>query len=151
VDGWLRQLTEVLVLFRYPYAAGQTEFRLFASLQDVREAIAQQPSRTNVMVFGHPALPIRGVVNDEFIDQCVGIIPDGKEYLFLELEATVAGRRSWFHHDSGTSHASLREDLEQSRGRRVAAGHFPPWLVDTELLASAIVPDQDGIVRRGVY
>jgi hypothetical protein len=45
----------------------------------------------------------------------------------------------------------LREELEGSRGVAVAVGLYPPWLEDTEDVISAVVPDEHGAVKSGVY
>jgi hypothetical protein len=45
----------------------------------------------------------------------------------------------------------LCEALEDSRGIPVAVGLYPPWLGDTDDVVSAIVPDENGIVRISVY
>lgn len=47
--------------------------------------------------------------------------------------------------------AQLRAELEDLRGLPVAAGLHPPWLVDSAKVTSAIMPDEDGIPRVGVY
>lgn len=94
---------------------------------------------------------MRGVVNDAFIAECLRSIPDGSEYLVVETVLRTYGRMSWFHHGAGESHSALREDLEESRGAPVAAGLYPPWIVDSENVTSAIVPDENGIVTVGVY
>jgi hypothetical protein len=61
------------------------------------------------------------------------------------------GEMSWFHNEAGESHAELREALEESRGTPVAVGPYPSRLEDSDDVASAIVPDENGIVRIGVY
>jgi len=58
----------------------------------------------------------------------LNLIPDGSEYLLVETVSRTYGRRFWYHWDSGTTHAELREGLEESRGVPVAFGHYPPWL-----------------------
>jgi hypothetical protein len=45
----------------------------------------------------------------------------------------------------------LREALEDSRDVPVAVGIRPLWLMDTDDVISAIVPDEHGIVRVGAY
>jgi len=78
-------------------------------------------------------------------------IPDGSEFLMLQTIRTVSGKASWFHWADGNSHAELREVLEKSRDLPVAVGIYPPWLIDTDDVISAIVPDEHGIVRVGIY
>lgn len=151
VESWFCNQPELLALIRYSHAAGGREFRLFASFQDFAETLSQLPRLACVTVFRHPQLPIRGVVDDAFILRCLRSIPDGPEYLVTETERRVSGRMSWFHNGSGQSHAELRDDLEVCRGAPVAAGLYPPWLYDTEDVVSAVVPDEHGEARPGVY
>jgi hypothetical protein len=151
LEDWFRNRTEILVLFRFSYAAGRREFEFFSSLQSFCERIGQLPPLTNVIAFRQPQLPIRGVVDDRFIDQCLNRIPEGSEYLIVEMVRRVAGRSTWFHHGAGASHAELRDDLEESRGAQVAVGIHPPWLRDTEEVISAVVPDEHGVAKSGIY
>jgi hypothetical protein len=58
---------------------------------------------------------------------------------------------SWFHYDAGESHTELREALDDSLGTPVAVGPNPPWLAETGDVVSAVVPDENGVVRIGVY
>jgi hypothetical protein len=72
------------------------------------------------------------------------------EILVLICYSAAAGSKD-FNWVGGETHAELREALEDSRGVPVAVGPYPPWLVDTDDVVSAIVPDENGIVRCGVY
>jgi hypothetical protein len=151
LQEWLQSQGEILVLIRFPYAAGSKSFEFFTSFHKLSERLRELPRRTSIIAFKESQLPIRGVVDDAFIQTCVNQIPEGSEYLITETILTTAGRRSWFHDGGGESHAELREDLENSRGRPVAVGHYPPWLEDNENVVSAIVPEEDGTVKRAAY
>ena len=78
-------------------------------------------------------------------------IPDGSDFVVLETTRRTYGKKSWFHWTEGGSHAELRVALEDSGGAPVAVGPYPPWLVDTDDVISAIVPDERGIAVVGVY
>jgi hypothetical protein len=39
----------------------------------------------------------------------------------------------------------------ESLGIPVAAGLYPPWLTDSDEVISAVVPDEHGVVRSGIY
>jgi hypothetical protein len=151
IDAWLRGQEEALVLFRYSHAAGSKDFELFSSFEELSMRLSQLPVRASVIVFKPPQLPLRGVVDDDFIGKCLSCIPNGSEYLVLETVRRAYGRMSWFHHDAGTTHAELRSDLEELRGAPVAAGLHPLWLEDTDDVISAVVPDENGEVKRGIY
>jgi len=151
LQTWLRSQPEVLVLIRYSHAAGNREFEFFSSFQELSDRMRQLPHLACVTAFRQPQLPLRGIVDDEFIAKCLSRIPDGSEYLVVETVRRVYGRKSWFHHDAGVSHAELRDDLAESRGVQVAAGLYPAWLEDTDGVISAVVPDENGVARSGVY
>jgi hypothetical protein len=151
LEIWGRSNQEILVLARFSHAAGKKEFQFCSSFDELKKLIGKLPPLTSVIAFRQPQLKLRGIVDDPFIASCLTNIPDGAEYLIVEREQRIAGRRSWFHHDAGESHGTLREDLEESRGVQVAVGLYPPWLVDTDDVISAIVPDENGVVRSGIY
>jgi len=149
LESWFQSRPEILVLIRYSHAAGSKSFEFFSLCQRLADRIQELPPRTSVIAFRQRQLPLRGVVDDEFILRCLSSIPDGSEYLVVETVRRVS--RSWFHHDAGISHVELRDDLEECRGALVAVGLYPDWLEDTDDVVSAIVPDEDGVVRPGIY
>lgn len=151
LDEWLQGKREILLLIRYSHAAGSKEFEFFSSFETLSERLDSLPPRTCVTAFKQPQLPIRGVVDDDFITNCLSAIADGSEFLVVETTRRTAGRVSWFHHGAGESHAELREELEGLRGHTVAAGLYPPWVEDTRDVISAVVPDEHGRVVTGVY
>jgi hypothetical protein len=148
---WCNATPELLVLFRYRAGAGSRDYEFHSSLDSLLGRIGRLPPGTAVAVFRQPQLPIRGVVDDAFVTLCLDTIPDGAEYLLLETVVTVAGKRSWFRHGSGESHAELRDDLAESRGRPVAVGLYHPWPGTPSDSVHAVVPDPDGAVRPGPY
>jgi len=109
------------------------------------------PPDTCIIAFRQPQLPIRGVVDDGFIARCISSIPDGAEFLVVELIRRAHGQASWFHRGEDTSHTELLDILESSRGVPVAAGLYPTWFEDAEDVISAVVPDEHGVVTTGVY
>jgi hypothetical protein len=149
--GWFETTPEALVLFRFRSAAGSRSYEFYSSSAALLERIHRLPEGTAISVFRGPQLPMRGVVDDQFISGCLDTIPDGAEYLLVETVASVAGSHSWFHHGAGESRVELRDDLEWSRGKPVAVGLHPPWPGDDEDPLSAVVPDSDGIARPGPY
>jgi hypothetical protein len=151
LESWFRSQAEILTLIRYSHAAGSKGFEFFSSFQSLADRIRDLPPLTCVIAFRQAQLPLRGVVDDEFIARCLSIIPDGSEYLIVETVKRVYGRKSWFHHGAGESPTDLREDLEESRGVAVAVGLYPPWLEDSADVISAVVPDEHGVVKSGIY
>jgi hypothetical protein len=151
VSQWLQTGAETLVMIRYSRAAGSKSFEFFTSMQALLGRLKRLPAQTEVTVFRTPQLPFRGVVDDEFISRTAEAIADGLEFLVIETNPRSAGSSTWFHHIAGESHADLRGALEQSRGRYVAVGAYPPWLENSSDVISAIVPDQSGNATPGAY
>jgi hypothetical protein len=151
LESWFHSQPDILLLIRYSQAAGSKDFEFFSSFQSLANRIRELPPLTCVIAFRQTQLPLRGIVDDDLIASCLNSIPDGSEYLMLELGRRVYGRASWFRHRAGESHAELREELEESRRVAVAVGLYPPWLEDTDDVISAVVPDEHGVVRAGIY
>jgi hypothetical protein len=152
LESWLRGLPEIFVLIRYSAAAGNKDFEFFSSFETLSKRLRQLPPSTSITAFRQPQLLLRGLVDECFIASCLSAIPDGSEFLALEMTRRAYGEHSLFHWEAGESHAELRETLEHSRGTPVAVGPYPPfWLEDSDDLVSAIVPDVNGIARIGIY
>jgi hypothetical protein len=145
LENWLRSRPEILVLIRYSWAAGSKEFEFFFSYKSLAGRLSQLPPSTSVIAFRQPRLPLRGVVDADFISTCLNALTENSEFLVLETRERDA------HWVAGETHAELRNELEKLTGRPVAVGPYPPWLVDTTEVISAIVPDEDGVVTCGVY
>jgi hypothetical protein len=151
LENWLTTETEILLLFRYSHAGGNKSFEFFATFAALSDRLHQLPPKSYVTAFRRPQLPLRNVVDDAFIDQCLSVIQDGQEVLVVETVSRSAGRHSWFHNEAGETHEELRETLEDSRGSPVAVGEYPPWLDELPDVLSGCVPDEDGVVRIGAY
>ena len=151
IESWCRSQPEVLAEVRIRGGAGSKEFRLFSSYNSLPELIQLSPAGACISVFREPKLPLRGVVDECFIVECLKTIPDGTEYLMFETVPTVAGKGTWYHYDSGASHPGLREDLEQSLGLPVAVGFYPSPFAGPSEVVDGIVADADGVVRAGPY
>jgi hypothetical protein len=148
---WLRSQSEIMVLIQYSRAAGDKSFELFTSFDTLSERLHQLTAATRVTAFRQQQLPLRGLVDEKFVHLCLSSIPDGAEFVVAETIPRTAGQTSWFHHEAGDSHVALREALERSRGNPAAVGKYPPWLQESPEVISGYVPDENGIVRRGVY
>jgi hypothetical protein len=151
LETWIRALRDMLVLFRYSAAAGNKDFEFFSSLGALSQRIGRLPPSTSIIAFRQPQLPLRGVVDNGFIANCLSSFSDGEEFLVLETKRRTYGERAWSHWVAGETCAELRQALEDSRGAAVAVGPYPPWLEDSGNVVAAIVPDKSGIVRVGVY
>jgi hypothetical protein len=151
LESWLSCVSEILVLIQYSHAPGNKEFEFFSSFDTLANKIRNLPLRTSIVVFRQPQLPVRGIADEGLIASCLSCIPDGSEFLVLETVRRGCGEISCFHWEAGETHAELRDAPEISLGVPVAVGLYPPWLENTNEVASAIMPDENGSVRIGVY
>lgn len=151
VKSWLASELELLILIRYSRTAGDKSFEFYTSFAALQERLSQLPAEACITVFRNRQLPLRGVVDNEFMRTCLSTLRDGPEFAVVETVQTKAGPHSWFDFSAGTSHEELREALDGRKGKAVAVGEYPSWLEDSSDVISAYVPAQDGKLRRGVY
>ena len=151
IEAWCSVQPEVLALVRFRCGAGSRDWRLFSSYSQLLEMIQTAPAGACITVFKSPNLPLRGVVDEALIDNCLAAIPDRIEYLMIETVQTVAGKCSWYHYGSGQSHAELKDDLQGSVGRPVVVGYHPSMSAGPTEAVDGVVPDTDGLVRPGPY
>lgn len=144
---------EVLAMFRFHAGAGSRSLEFFTSMDDLNRRMAELPPRTSVIVFAEPQFHWRGRVDEHFVSTALRDIADGTDWWLVRLTKTSAGSQSWFHDCSGNTHEELNTELrdEFCWGERVAVGHEPDWLDDSDTVFSAVTPDSDGAVRIGVY
>lgn len=156
VEQFIERHGEVLVLFRYARMAGAKDFMFFHDMLSFQSKLEGLAPHTNVIVYGERQLPLRGKVDDVFVQRALEVLPENVEYLLLCLEKTVHDYRPhhyWesFDYSAGETHAELREDLDEYRGRLVALGAWPPWPGGNEHTIEAYVPDQEGRISPGPY
>jgi hypothetical protein len=149
--AWIQHDGEVLAMIRYHASAGSRDYEFYQSVQAFGDRLQTLPSRTCIIVFRGRHLPLRGRVDQSFIDSAVSAIEEGKEWLIKSFQKNVAGRYSWFPYSCGDSLEELRSELENYRDQIVAVGLHPDWLEDNEVVLSAIVPEADGSVVTGIY
>ena len=102
-------------------------------------------------VWGEPQLPLRGVVEEEFIAQALKQIPEREEWRITGLDRVVCGAASWYRTDEGMSLAELASELPEYGGERIALGIEPVWSENGGMEVSAVVPYPDGRVDTGIY
>lgn len=147
----LRKAGEVLLLIEYSRSAGSKSFEFIRSVTELTERLAQLPVGTRVTAFINTQLPLRGNVDDQFIDDCLRQIRDGSEFLVVETAPRSVASVTWFHHEAGTSREELRNALEDLRGQTVAAGGYPKAHAENNSAITAYVPDSTGRIQIGAY
>lgn len=101
LEDWLRGQSEIMILIRYSREAGNKSFEFFTSFAALRERLAMLKAETSVTAFRKRQLPMWGRVDDEFIGNCLSLIPSGSEFLILETDPRMATQQWLFHPRSG--------------------------------------------------
>ena len=148
---WLQERSELLVMFRYPYAGGARDYELHSSIDSITHRLSAVQPQTSVIAFRDPQLQLRGTVTDDFINVALASIPEGTEFLIVETALTTYGAHSWYRNAAGTTHSELREELESCMERPVILGPYPPWLEDGPDVISGYVPVATGLIKPGAY
>jgi hypothetical protein len=144
VAAWINDAGEVLVILRYLRAAGAKDFALCRTRHEFESLVKAAPRGADIEVFRDRQLPLRGLVDDGFIESAVQMIPEGREYLLVTTETQPGSRISRFG-DIGASHIELRESLAELMGSEVALGVCPDFCrPDGEGLISASKDGVDG-------
>jgi hypothetical protein len=91
-ERWIAEQEETLVLLRYAYCAGGRDFLLINSIDTFRSLLANPTGRMHVVVYRGYQLPLRGVVDDDFIQRALAFIPENDEYLILGLDHQCIGK-----------------------------------------------------------
>lgn len=152
VEAWLKQQGEVGALIHFSSAGGAKSFEFFYSLQEFKARLNELPSKTWIDVFEDKQLPLRGKVDEQFIDLALREIPEHENgNLVTGLDLATYGAASWHHFLWGNDLEDLRENLEFCRDQRVAVGIFPWWIDNPSQIVSAIVPEADGSLIVGIY
>jgi RimJ/RimL family protein N-acetyltransferase len=150
LERWFRANPEILVRTR-GQCSGREEFELFTSFKGLITRTHQVRPYTWFTIWEQPQLPLRGIVDDEFMTKCMSHIPEEAEFLIVETILTVAGAHCWIRNVSGDLRASFCEELEEMRGAPVAVGVYPPCLEERDDVIHAFTPDAEGIVKPGPY
>lgn len=143
VRAWIDDSGEVLVVMRYLCSAGAKDFALITSAAEFDCLLAICPVGTDIIVFREPQLPLRGIVDTALISRIHDMLKDEEEYLIVDkTEIRTDDPRLRARFDSTES---LIDDLENLRGRDIAAGPCPAfWKVDSDVMISASKGGIDG-------
>ena len=135
VATWIEATGEVLVVLRYLRAAGAKDFALCRTRQEFESLVSSARRGTDICVFRDRQLPLRGVVDEAFVELALRSIADEDDFILLTTEVRPGPWIS-LSGDIGLSHAELRESLAELMGADVALGRWPDYLCD----------DHDGLV-----
>jgi hypothetical protein len=86
LQKWFQTQSEVMVLIRIRCGAGSKDFEFYSACETLIKRMQGLSHGTCITVFKQPQLLIRGIVDDEFMARCLDEIPDGVEYLMVEIK-----------------------------------------------------------------
>jgi len=148
----LEQLGEIFCVIRFNASAGNRSYEFFRSVESFRDLLSKLPEKSSVIVFKRPQLPIRGVVNDNFIENAIQSLPAATECTIVRTSRITMGSRSWYHNIELNNLVEIEQELRDSFcwGHPVAVGIEPDWH-DLEQTIEGVVPNGSGVVQRGIY
>ena len=137
---------EILVLLRYPYAAGLRDYFVFKSCDEFDRFLHERKPKDSILLFRSFRTIKDGVVTEKFIDD---VLPEMKGANSVDWVAMfpVPNDTRWTYENTKEE---LTEALTAGLGRHVRIFDEPDWF-DEDLVIHAYVPDTDGHVRPGAY
>ena len=147
----LRELREIGCVIRFSHSAGDRSYEFFRDVDSFRSRLRDLPPSASVIVFRDRQLPLRGVVDDQFVAQAKRSV-QGKHWTVARTSLITKGAASWYHNTDGVTLVELEEELRDAFcwGQPVAVGEEPDWH-NSERTIHATVPAPDGTVKRGIY
>ncbi|CAN5143459.1 hypothetical protein BH09PSE6_BH09PSE6_11450 [soil metagenome] len=140
VHRWIDASGEVLVLLELS-GSGEKEFVFCRDFPAFERQTRSLPAQSRVTVYRDRQLPLRGTVDDAYVQAALAQVPDGAEWLVTALRPMRAGTLSWYPNASGSNHEDLIDDLLEFHGDQAAMGEHPPSNGNGEQVATAVVPD----------
>lgn len=139
---WIESSKEVFFVLRYLRGGGAKDYGFVTNRDELHHLIDLCPTGTDMIFFRDPQLPIRGVVDEQFIANASRQIEDGTEYLCVCMRPQSQGDPR-LRGDMGDMLASMVEDLQEVFGEPVSLGSCPPFIdADSDSMVSA---SKDGI------
>jgi hypothetical protein len=150
LSDWLAQTGELYVDVDLPHSGGGSFSYFVQSMPSFRNLIAQQDwPEIEITVFRNKQFPLRGIVDDSFINQALQHIPDRQSYTILCLKDNYS--HAYGYHDSGNRHESMKIQLEEVRGQDVVVGQDPierykpekAWKYHDEVFVVSVLKNQN--------
>ncbi len=121
LSSWFEEKGEILVLTWYPLSHGY-DLELHQDLDLLKRRIADLEPGRSLSLIKDFYLPIRGIVDHEFIDKALQYIGKNEEFIVLGLEYKDVDRGIKPDFERGDNHAELVEMLNELSGKRIALG-----------------------------
>lgn len=121
LSKWFEEKGEILILIWYPLSHGY-DLELHQDLNLLKKRIADLEPGRSLSLIKDFYLPIRGVIDQEFITKALQYIDENEEFIVLGLE--YKDRHKGIKPDfvRGDNHAELVEILNELSGEKIALG-----------------------------
>lgn len=149
VKDWLSKTQDIFVFARYSDTAGNKGCFWFSDHDSFYHIIEKFPAKADVIVFKDNQFPLRGIVDEAFIQNIFSTFPGNTELSFIDKITPSNGLIDLYRCDS---HKDIKESLAEFYGEPIAIGLASQWWGnDSDIMISALVPLADGTLKRGVY
>lgn len=127
VKEWIENDGEVYLMLWFHAAGGTQHHWLPNSFDHFISILNSVHGHCSADVYRHPHFPIRGIVNDDFIQQALAGFPDGEDWFLMAFEQENDPRITSAEGDK--SHVALVEKLRRHVGKFVVIGPDMHWPV----------------------
>jgi hypothetical protein len=119
LNDWFKASGELFVELYKPHSGGSGFFYVLNTCAQYEDLMANARTGSISFILRDRQLPIRGIVDDSFIENALNQIPDGEYYTVIE---PCVYPNSFVYLGDGNTHAELKSDLEKLRGAEAWAG-----------------------------
>jgi hypothetical protein len=125
LSDWLSETGELYVNIEYPHSGGSGSSYFIRSMTDLKTLIVGQThGEIDITIFHEKQFPLRGIADEQLLEQALRMIPDGELYQYVSLEDSVFPKSIavW---GSGVSHEEFRQEFAEDVGKHIAVGQNP--------------------------
>jgi hypothetical protein len=124
IERWIREASEVFVVIVDPNGYERIYYGIISDLEQLTTAVSGLPPKAEITVIKGKQLPLRGIVDETFLQRALSAIDDPEDFLLLSLEGDDFLEREVFH---GDHRWELEAIFDNFAGQMVAFGKLPQW------------------------
>jgi hypothetical protein len=123
LSDWLAETHELLVIIYFPHSAGLQDIYFVESLPELRKVLSEQTfPEIRISIFREKQFPLRGQVNNSFIEQALKSMADGKRYTIIKFRK-YPNPCEWV--DDSESSQQIKDALENLKDEFAGFGIDP--------------------------
>jgi len=119
IKAWLSERAELFVERYLPHSGGSGDYLVICSVDDLHHLIERAEPNAVIFIAKQNMLPLRGVVDEEFICCAIEKIPDGKWWVIV---MPVSYPDHFTNIESGDTVTELQTSLHKFKGQLVWVG-----------------------------